>query len=120
MDSCLYDERMGHYGIANLSPAAGDTEAWCSDQVGAAAARDEIAMSKFHGAPQLNRILDRAFQVHGALDFSGDFPLARPEPPTFTADPTKSTGSQWPDVPCGGISPLKPRASTYRPAAPRC
>jgi acyl-CoA dehydrogenase len=76
MDSRLYDEQMGHYGIANLSHAAGDTEAaWYNDQVGAAAARDEIAVSKFCGAARLNRILDRAFQVHGALGFSGDFPL---------------------------------------------
>jgi acyl-CoA dehydrogenase len=49
--------------------------AWCVDQVGAAAARDEIAMTKFYGAPLLHNILDRAIQVHGALGFSGDLPL---------------------------------------------
>jgi acyl-CoA dehydrogenase len=46
-----------------------------STQVGAVTARDEIAMSKFFGDPRLNRVLDRAFQVHGALGFSGDLPL---------------------------------------------
>ncbi|MER5917004.1 acyl-CoA dehydrogenase family protein [Streptomyces sp. NPDC001982] len=49
--------------------------AWTVDRFGAKAARDEIAMIKFFGAPLLHRILDRAIQVHGALGFSGDLPL---------------------------------------------
>jgi acyl-CoA dehydrogenase len=51
--------------------------AWSVDRFGASASRDEIAMIKFYGAGLLNRIIDRAIQVHGALGFSGDLPLER-------------------------------------------
>jgi len=49
--------------------------AWRIDQVGAAAARDEISMIKYHGAAVLHDVLDRAIQVHGSLGFSTDMPL---------------------------------------------
>jgi acyl-CoA dehydrogenase len=49
--------------------------AWVIDTEGAAAARQEIAMIKFYGAGVLNRIVDRAVQVHGALGYSTDLPL---------------------------------------------
>ncbi len=41
--------------------------AWLVGQVGAKAARDEIAMIKFHVAGVLQRVVDRALQVHGGL-----------------------------------------------------
>jgi acyl-CoA dehydrogenase len=49
--------------------------AWKIDQEGAAAAREEIAMIKFHGAKVLHDVVDRAIQAHGALGFSTDLPL---------------------------------------------
>jgi len=49
--------------------------AWTMDQIGAAAARKEIAMAKFAGAKVLHDVIDRAIQVHGALGFSTDLPL---------------------------------------------
>ncbi|MCW3017470.1 MAG: acyl-CoA dehydrogenase domain protein [Solirubrobacterales bacterium] len=49
--------------------------AWKIDQVGATNARQEIAMIKYHGAPVMHDVLDRAIQIHGALGFSGDMPL---------------------------------------------
>ena len=49
--------------------------AWKIDQVGAPAARVEIAMIKFWGAQVLYNVIDRAVQVHGSLGFSTDLPL---------------------------------------------
>jgi acyl-CoA dehydrogenase len=49
--------------------------AWVIDTRGARAARTDIAMIKFFGAEVLNRVIDRAMQVNGALGFSGDLPL---------------------------------------------
>lgn len=49
--------------------------AWTIDQVGASAARTEIAMIKYFGAAVLHDVLDRAIQVHGSLGFSTDMPL---------------------------------------------
>ncbi|MDQ0382292.1 acyl-CoA dehydrogenase family protein [Amycolatopsis thermophila] len=49
--------------------------AWKIDQVGASAARTEIAMIKYHGATVLHDVIDRAIQVHGSLGFSTDMPL---------------------------------------------
>jgi acyl-CoA dehydrogenase len=49
--------------------------AWKLDQVGAKAARNEIAMIKYHGPKVMYNVLDRAIQVHGSLGFSCDLPL---------------------------------------------
>ncbi|MGC2167745.1 MAG: acyl-CoA dehydrogenase family protein [Acidimicrobiales bacterium] len=49
--------------------------AWKMDQVGAAAARDEIAMIKFYGANVLHNVVDRAIQTYGSLGYSTDMPL---------------------------------------------
>jgi acyl-CoA dehydrogenase len=49
--------------------------AWRMDQVGAAAARVEIAMIKYYGAQVLYNVIDRAIQIHGSLGFSTDLPL---------------------------------------------
>jgi acyl-CoA dehydrogenase len=49
--------------------------AWRMDQVGAPAARVEIAMIKYWGAQVLYNVIDRAIQVHGSLGFSTDLPL---------------------------------------------
>ena len=49
--------------------------AWCIDQVGAAQARDEIAMIKYYGAKVLHDVIDRSLQVHGSLGYSADMPL---------------------------------------------
>ncbi|MDI2030488.1 acyl-CoA dehydrogenase family protein [Saccharopolyspora sp. TS4A08] len=49
--------------------------AWKIDQVGASAARTEIAMIKYHGAAVLHDVIDKAVQVHGSLGFSTDMPL---------------------------------------------
>jgi alkylation response protein AidB-like acyl-CoA dehydrogenase len=46
------------------------------DADGAAAARDAISGIKFHVAGVLQRVLDRAIQVHGALGVTDDTPLA--------------------------------------------
>ena len=43
---------------------------------GARATRDGIAMIKFHVAGVLQRVLDRAIQVHGALGMTDETPLA--------------------------------------------
>ena len=32
-------------------------------------------MIKYHGAPVMHDVLDRAIQIHGAMGFSGDLPL---------------------------------------------
>jgi acyl-CoA dehydrogenase len=49
--------------------------AWRMDQVGAPAARTEIAMIKYAGATVLYNVIDRAIQIHGSLGFSCDLPL---------------------------------------------
>jgi acyl-CoA dehydrogenase len=49
--------------------------AWKMDQVGAPAARVEIAMIKYWGAQVLYNVIDRAVQIHGSLGFSTDLPL---------------------------------------------
>ena len=50
--------------------------AWRIDRHGAPAAREEIALIKFSVANVLQRVLDRAIQVHGALGVTDDTPLA--------------------------------------------
>jgi len=50
--------------------------AWMMDQVGAKAARNEIAMAKVVVPTAVGRILDRAIQVHGGAGLSSDFFLA--------------------------------------------
>jgi acyl-CoA dehydrogenase len=47
--------------------------AWLMDQE--ADARKDISLIKFYGANALQRVIDRALQVHGALGFSRDTPL---------------------------------------------
>jgi acyl-CoA dehydrogenase len=49
--------------------------AWKIDQVGAENARREIAMIKYHGAPVMHDVLDRAIQIHGSFGYSTDLPL---------------------------------------------
>jgi len=50
--------------------------AWQIDNVGAAKARDSIAMIKFVVANTMNRVVDRALQVHGGLGMTDDTILA--------------------------------------------
>jgi len=50
--------------------------AWVWDHVGASKARVEIAELKFWGARVLHDVVDRAIQVHGALGWTTDLPLA--------------------------------------------
>jgi acyl-CoA dehydrogenase len=50
--------------------------AWRIDHEGAAAARDDISLIKFHTAAVLQRVLDRAIQTHGALGLTEATPLA--------------------------------------------
>jgi alkylation response protein AidB-like acyl-CoA dehydrogenase len=50
--------------------------AWRIDREGAAAARDDISLIKFHTATVLQRVLDRAIQTHGALGLTEATPLA--------------------------------------------
>ncbi len=50
--------------------------AWKMDQEGTYAAREEISLIKFYVANTLQRVLDRAVQVHGALGITDDTPLA--------------------------------------------
>jgi acyl-CoA dehydrogenase len=49
--------------------------AWTIDTHGVKAAKTDIAVIKYFGADVLNRVIDRAIQVNGALGFSGDLPL---------------------------------------------
>ena len=51
--------------------------AWVWDTEGASRARMEIAQLKFWGAKVLQEVVDRAIQVHGALGWTTDLPLAR-------------------------------------------
>ncbi len=50
--------------------------AWRIDKEGAKAARDEISCIKFQVANTLQRVVDRAIQVHGGMGISDDTPLA--------------------------------------------
>jgi acyl-CoA dehydrogenase len=50
--------------------------AWKIDQQGAFAARDDISLIKFYVAGVLQRVLDRAIQVHGAMGMTDNLPLA--------------------------------------------
>jgi len=50
--------------------------AWKIDQEGTYAAREEISLIKFTVANTLQKVLDRAIQVHGALGVTDDTPLA--------------------------------------------
>jgi acyl-CoA dehydrogenase len=50
--------------------------AWKIDKEGTYAAREEISLIKFTVANVLQRVLDRAIQVHGALGMTDDTPLA--------------------------------------------
>ncbi|HMJ55095.1 MAG TPA: acyl-CoA dehydrogenase family protein [Polyangiaceae bacterium] len=50
--------------------------AWKIDREGGYAAREEISVIKFYAAGVLQRVLDRAIQVHGALGITDDTPLA--------------------------------------------
>merc|ERR1712238_77737 len=47
------------------------------DEMGAAKARDQIAMIKVAVPAMTLRVVDRAIQVFGGAGVSGDFPLAR-------------------------------------------
>ena len=46
------------------------------DRHGPFGAKDEISLIKFHAAGVLQRVVDRALQVHGALGMTDDTPLA--------------------------------------------
>jgi alkylation response protein AidB-like acyl-CoA dehydrogenase len=46
------------------------------DRQGQYAARDDISLIKFHVAGVLQRVLDRALQVHGGLGMTDDTPIA--------------------------------------------
>ena len=50
--------------------------AWQIDREGTRAARTEISCIKFYVAGILQRVLDRAIQVHGALGMTEDTPLS--------------------------------------------
>ena len=50
--------------------------AWKIDAEGVYAAREEISLIKVHTAAVLQRVLDRAIQIHGALGMTDDTPLA--------------------------------------------
>ncbi len=50
--------------------------AWKMETLGHKEARDEISQIKFYGAPILQRVVDRAIQVHGGLGMTDDTPLS--------------------------------------------
>lgn len=50
--------------------------AWKIDNLGMAAAREEISCIKFYAADVLLKVIDRAIQVHGAMGVTSDTPLA--------------------------------------------
>ena len=50
--------------------------AWKIDNLGTKAARKDISMIKFTVANTLQRVLDRALQVHGGLGMTDDTPIA--------------------------------------------
>ena len=50
--------------------------AWAIDSVGASAARNEISMIKFVAANVMQKVIDRALQVHGGLGMTDDTIIA--------------------------------------------
>ena len=50
--------------------------AWCIDSQGAKAARDQISMIKYTVANTMQRVVDRALQLHGGLGMTDDTILA--------------------------------------------
>jgi acyl-CoA dehydrogenase len=50
--------------------------AWTIDREGSYAAREEISLIKFYVAGVLQRVLDRAIQVHGGMGMTDNLPLA--------------------------------------------
>jgi acyl-CoA dehydrogenase len=50
--------------------------AWKIDREGSSAARNEISLIKFYVAGVLQRVLDRAIQVHGGMGMTDNLPLA--------------------------------------------
>src|SRR2546430_1819085 len=62
-------------GERTAAPLMTSYAAWRMDEVGAPAARTEIAMIKYFGAGVLYNVIDRAIQIHGSLGFSTDLPL---------------------------------------------
>ena len=50
--------------------------AWKIDREGSYAARDDISLIKFYVAGILQRVLDRAIQVHGGMGMTDNLPLA--------------------------------------------
>ena len=50
--------------------------AWKIDHEGQSAARDDVSLIKFYVAGVLQRVLDRAIQVHGAMGMTDNLPLA--------------------------------------------
>jgi alkylation response protein AidB-like acyl-CoA dehydrogenase len=50
--------------------------AWKIDRENAYEAREEISLIKFYAAGVMQRVLDRAIQVHGALGLTDDTPLS--------------------------------------------
>ena len=50
--------------------------AWLWDSQGPSATRVEIAELKFWGTGILHNVIDRAIQIHGALGWTADLPLA--------------------------------------------
>jgi alkylation response protein AidB-like acyl-CoA dehydrogenase len=50
--------------------------AWRIDTVGPKEARDDVAMIKFGVANTMQRVIDRALQVHGGLGMTDDTILA--------------------------------------------
>jgi acyl-CoA dehydrogenase len=50
--------------------------AWKIDHEGSYAAREEISLIKFYVAGVLQRVLDRAIQVHGGMGMTDNLPLA--------------------------------------------
>jgi len=50
--------------------------AWAIENLGMSKARDEVAMIKFVVANTMNRIIDRALQIHGGLGMADDTILA--------------------------------------------
>ncbi|MBI5843098.1 MAG: acyl-CoA dehydrogenase family protein [Deltaproteobacteria bacterium] len=50
--------------------------AWAMETLGHKEARDEVSMIKFVVANTMNRVVDRALQVHGGLGMTDDTPIA--------------------------------------------
>ena len=79
--------------------------------------KGEVGMAKHFVANMLNRVIDRAIQVHGALGYSTDTPLAecsnRPAGPGSPTEPTRCTR-------CASRSAPSPRTRRRaRPSGPR-